>query len=350
MLKKTRKKAISFASTFFMLVFSFFACFSFFSFALDSRDWSLSYSKLSNINAVVATGSSGSDVVGSITMRGSNTSTGAISLGMKFSSVNMMFSRVLYTTNYGSNYLYLQDGYHYTVELELQYKYHNTASTDTSNDIYSGHDFRFCLTSSLQQGSAVGNYVVSNAIKSSSSYQSGNYTCLVFDFDISNMDDWPAGIISDGLLLFTGWGLVDYTDTMLGTYDVDLSVTNMFVKAYSPDDWQVYALENSIDAAASTIVDGFQHLDDATKDKIDSAVSDYNDAEEGIFDSLFSIIDDDHSVGFDFDFQDSLASYGSSFLKISEWIQYVYNEVPVVRIVIDVGFSMALFLLILKAV
>ena len=91
---------LSCALCLFMLPFS--------AFALDSRDWSLNYNKFDNI-AVLASGQVGADIYGTYT-HSSNQSTGKSNITMSFSSINMMCGRVLYSTNYGSNLLYLHDG------------------------------------------------------------------------------------------------------------------------------------------------------------------------------------------------------------------------------------------------
>lgn len=346
MLKKTRKKAISVAFTYFMLVFSFFACFSISVYALPaSDDWSRSYL---NLNSIVGMGASGGmgDISATSLTKGlvqHMDGTKGLSISGSFNDLLYMGNDTLYFVNYGSNYMYIYDTYHYTVTLSCK-----TMISNNGEVLSYPSNFNFVLCSALQTGSGVGNYYISNQISPSSSYKDGDNTYFVFDFDISLSDDWPSATVSDGKALFTGFGVVYTSGMLFGTYDVTVGINDMYVKSYSADEWHDYVVEHSIDKAATTIVDGFQHLDDATKDKLDSSISDYNEAEEGIFDSLFSIVDD--NVGYDFDFKDSLAAYTHSFEKVSLWVQYVYNNIPIVRIAIDVGFSLALFLLVLKAV
>lgn len=293
--------------------------------ALNSHDFSLQYN---NWNTASAYASYGSTMKAGRLRNAGIDANGYSSFIMQFPSVPLASGqKVLYTTNYGSNVLYLQDGYHYTIELVLAYKFHKTGAGTSSGDVFTGHDFRFALSAAIQGGSSVGSYYISEPVAAQSSYADGKYIRLVYDFDITNQGDWPAGILDNDLLQFCGWGLVDYTTSLSDNYDVTFYCSKMMVKAYSPDDWQAYIVQNGFDNIHNQVVQGMQEYEESLSGQYDfsggqDALDNYKDANSAVE----SYIDSD-LIGQSFDIDSTMDGFLTGIRAGSGFITYLYNNV-----------------------
>ena len=294
--------------------------------ALNSHDFSLQYN---NWNTASAYASYGSTMKAGTLRNAGIDANGYSSFIMEFPSVPLASGqKVLYTTNYGSNVLYLQDGYHYTIELVLAYKFHKTGAGTSSGDVFTGHDFRFALSAAIQGGSSVGSYYISEPVAAQSSYVDGKYIRLVYDFDITNQGDWPEGIVNDdGFLQFSGWGLVDYTTSLSGNYDVTFYCSKMMVKVYSPDDWQAYIVQNGFDNIHNQVVQGMQEYEESLSGQYDfsggqDALDNYAQANEDV-----EALIDTGAVNDSLNIDDTLGNVLTGIKSAGGFVDYLYSNV-----------------------
>ena len=159
-------------------------------------------------------------------------------------------------------YATLQSSYHYTIEFDLDYRMAN----DSNNRIESGYNWQFVLFSNADDAPSfqgVGAYSISTPIPCTSKTVNGAAERLRFDFDFYPVQDYPG---FDGSLEVDGWGL--YLPGMYPTTfsRIKLSVYNLSIKSYSPEEWQTKKIEEGFDNVHAQVVQGLQEYDNSLPD------------------------------------------------------------------------------------